>query len=266
MLSSVWQRPAGQPAAASVPVLGHLIRGTDRVLDVLHGVYERLIRWVFSGRRYRLRCRRSRLAAVRRRRAARRDAPRRWRLATRDAARRGRCWSASAASSARSALAPLVGTEFIPQTDQSFIAAQRALPVGTSLERGSDEGARRSRRSCARFPEVRMVSTTIGDTGNGIARNQAHAEHRSSSSRSERKRTQKQVEDAMRDGAEADPRHRGVASASTGRSTSPCSGTDPEVLEAEVAASFAEQGRRRSRASPTCDRRSSPACRPTRCG
>ena len=29
-----------------------LMRATDRGLDVLHAVYERLIHWVFSGRRY----------------------------------------------------------------------------------------------------------------------------------------------------------------------------------------------------------------------
>src|SRR5574341_381128 len=53
MLTSVWKDP---PTArlARLPGLGHLMRATDRVLDVMHALYERLIRWVFSGRHYRL--------------------------------------------------------------------------------------------------------------------------------------------------------------------------------------------------------------------
>ena len=104
-----------------LPVIGHLMRGTDRLLDVLHGVYERLIHWIFSGRRYRVLCRRCR-------RAAGRSAP----TASATRARRG------AGASPRSrraalvllagigsfvgaiALAPLVGTEFIPETDHGF--------------------------------------------------------------------------------------------------------------------------------------------------
>ena len=35
-------------------MLGTLMRATDRLLDVLHGVYERLIHWIFSARRYRV--------------------------------------------------------------------------------------------------------------------------------------------------------------------------------------------------------------------
>ncbi|MEI8268140.1 MAG: efflux RND transporter permease subunit, partial [Betaproteobacteria bacterium] len=54
MLSSVWKDP---PASRlkSVWGLSHAIRAVDAGMDVLHRVYERLIRWVFSGRRWRLR-------------------------------------------------------------------------------------------------------------------------------------------------------------------------------------------------------------------
>jgi HAE1 family hydrophobic/amphiphilic exporter-1 len=53
MLSSIWRDPPTN-RLLKVPVLGHLMRGTDRFLDVLHGVYERAIRWIFSGRHYRV--------------------------------------------------------------------------------------------------------------------------------------------------------------------------------------------------------------------
>ena len=41
MLSSIWRDPPTN-RLLRVPVLGHLMRGTDRLLDVLHGIYERL--------------------------------------------------------------------------------------------------------------------------------------------------------------------------------------------------------------------------------
>src|SRR5574340_1408354 len=53
MLSSVWRDP---PAAAlrRLPVLGALMAGTDRMMDALHGIYERLLAWAFSPRRWSL--------------------------------------------------------------------------------------------------------------------------------------------------------------------------------------------------------------------
>jgi multidrug efflux pump subunit AcrB len=53
MLSSVWHDP---PSARIKhwPVLGHAIRATDWGMDRLHSLYERLIDWAFSGRRYRV--------------------------------------------------------------------------------------------------------------------------------------------------------------------------------------------------------------------
>src|SRR3989440_906079 len=41
MLSSIWKDPAHNPLAR-LPVLGHLMRATDRVLDLMHTLYERL--------------------------------------------------------------------------------------------------------------------------------------------------------------------------------------------------------------------------------
>src|SRR6185312_11850371 len=42
MLSSVWRDPPAE-RLLRMPVIGHLMRATDRGLDVLHGIYERLI-------------------------------------------------------------------------------------------------------------------------------------------------------------------------------------------------------------------------------
>jgi multidrug efflux pump subunit AcrB len=169
MLSSVWKDP---PSARmkSLPVLGHAIRATDRLLDAMHVAYEKLIRWAFSGKRY-----------------ARYFGP------------RGIILGVGVLSFAGAlGLAPLVGTEFIPQTDQAFTQLSVRLPVGSSLERSSAKVAQ-VEQIVASFPEVRVVSTAIGGTGEGLstARNQATL-NIGLTPRRERQRSQKEIEDAIR--------------------------------------------------------------------
>ncbi|WP_418320807.1 efflux RND transporter permease subunit [Piscinibacter sakaiensis] len=195
MLSSVWKDP---PATRikSVWGIGHAIRATDRGLDLLHAVYERLLRWAFSGRRWPLP-----LPAWGRPfdAAGRRDRtrPRGWRRAT--LTPRGVIVGAGAASfGVALALAPLVGSEFVPQTDQGFTQLSIRMPVGSSLER-SDAKVRQVEAVLAGFPEVRNVQTSIGGTGSGLSvgRNQASI-NIGLVPRRERERSQKQIEDAIR--------------------------------------------------------------------
>jgi multidrug efflux pump subunit AcrB len=171
MLSSVWRDPPSN-RLLRVPVLGHLMRWTDAGLEVLHGIYERLIRWIFSGRRYRVFVPPLPLWARPLGADGRRDksARRRLRLAT--IAPRGIVLLAGIASFVGALmLAPLVGSEFIPDSDNSYIQMNITLPVGTSLQRGSDK-LLQVEQVVRSFREVRMVSTTVGDTGNG-SRNSA---------------------------------------------------------------------------------------------
>ena len=168
MLSSIWRDPPTN-RLLKVPVLGHLMRGTDRMLDVLHGIYERSIHWIFSGRHYRVLF--PPIPAWGRPFGAdgQRDksAPRRWRFAT--VTPRALVLLAGIGSFVGAILlAPLVGTEFIPETDNSYIQMNVELPVGTSL-RAAATSCARSRRSSRTLPEIRMVSTTVGDTGNGLS-------------------------------------------------------------------------------------------------
>ena len=193
MLSSIWRDPPTN-RLLRVPGLGHLMRGTDRILDLLHGVYERTIRWIFSPRRFRL----IPLPAFGRPFTAdgQRDktAPRRLRFVT--ITPRGVVMMAGIASFVIAiVLAPLVGSEFIPDSDNSYIQMNVELPVGTSLTRGSEKLAQ-VEQVVRQFTEVQMISTTIGDTGNG-SRNSATISIRLSK-RAERQRSQKQVEDALR--------------------------------------------------------------------
>jgi len=168
MLSAVWHDPASQ-RLRDMPVIGALMRGTDRVLDVLHAIYERLIRWVFSGRRYGV------------------------------IGPRGIVLGVGVLSFAAAlGLAPLVGSEFVPQTDQAFTQLALRMPVGASLER-TDEKVRQVEAIVRTFPEVKTIATQVGGQGQGfsVGRNQATL-NIALTERHERRRSQKEVEDAIR--------------------------------------------------------------------
>ena len=196
MLSSVWKDPPSD-RLRHLPVLGSMMRGTDRLMDGLHLLYERLIHWAFSSKRYRLfvlpvwarpfdaqgRCDRSQ--------------PRRFRMAT--LTPRGIVLAGGLASFVLAiGLTPLVGSEFIPQTDQGFTQVNLRMPVASSLDR-SNAKVMQVEEILSHFPEIKNVSTVVGSSGEGMStgRNQA-ALNISLQDRSQRQRSQKQVEDAIR--------------------------------------------------------------------
>lgn len=191
MLSAVWADP---PAARMKKLwgIGHAIRATDRGMDLLHAVYERTIRWIFSERRWRV------WLPVYARpfdAHARRDKtqPRRWRVAT--ITPRGIvAWSGVASFVAALLLAPLVGSEFVPQTDEGYTRLALRMPVGASLER-TDAKVRQIEEIVRSLPEVENVSTWVGGPGQ---RNQAWL-NIGLKPKKERSRSQKQVEDAIRE-------------------------------------------------------------------
>jgi hydrophobe/amphiphile efflux-1 (HAE1) family protein len=168
MLSAVWHDPPSH-RLHELPVLGHLMRATDRALDVLHTVYERLIRWVFSGRKIGFVGPRGVVVGV------------------------GLLSFIGAL-----ALAPLVGSEFVPQTDQAFTQLSLRMAVGASLER-TDDKVRQVEAIVSAFPEVKTLSTQVGGQGQGFAvgRNQATL-NIALTDRKDRERSQKEVEEAMR--------------------------------------------------------------------
>lgn len=199
MLSSIWKDPPGSKLIR-LPVIGHLMRGTDRALDAMHTLYERLIHWVFSGRRY--------LRFIR---------------------PRGIVLMIGLASFAGAILlAPLVGTEFIPDSDNSFISMNVTMPVGTSLERGNEK-MQQVEALVRAIPEVKMISSQTGDVDGN--RNAGRLNIQLVKPR-ERKRTQKEVEAAIRaaiapiPGADVALGDRPIYVALLG--------PDPKVLDAEV--------------------------------
>jgi multidrug efflux pump subunit AcrB len=190
MLSSVWKDP---PAVRLMrtPVIGHALRGVERGMDGLHALYARAIAWIFSARRWRIGLpvfARGFDAEQQRDRASRR----RWRMAT--ITPRGVVMAGGALSFVVAlGLAPLVGSEFVPQTDQGYTQLQLRLPVGSSLER-TDAKVRQVEEIVKAIPEVRDISTWIGGPGQ---RHQAWLNIRLLP-RQERERSQKQLEEAIR--------------------------------------------------------------------
>ncbi|MDH5340564.1 MAG: efflux RND transporter permease subunit, partial [Rubrivivax sp.] len=197
MLSSVWPDP---PAVRllRMPVIGHAIRAVDRLMDVLHAVYERSIHWIFSGRRWRLWLpayghafgadgRRDKASARRARRAT---------ITPRGLVMVGGTISFVAAL----ALAPLVGSEFVPETDRGFTQLTVKLPVGSSLERTAAKVGQIETILLA-FPDVKHVSSWIGGPGQ---RHQAWL-NIALVDRNKRHRTQKEIEGAIRESIAAIP-------------------------------------------------------------
>ena len=141
--------------------MAQLIRAVDHGMDVLHAAYERLIHWVFE------RPRRNRAIV----------------LALGGASFLGAL-----------ALAPVVGSEFVPQTDQGFTQLALRLPVGASLDR-TDAKVRQIEEIVRAMPEVENLSTWVGGAGQ---RNQAWL-NIALKDRKLRDRSQKQVEDFIRE-------------------------------------------------------------------
>ena len=231
MLSSIWKDP---PSAylKNLPVIGHLLNATDRALDLMHRVYERLIHWAFSARRYRLwlpayghgfDAQGVRIS----------QSPRHFRRAT--LTPRGVVLAVGVASFVVAiALAPLVGSEFVPEADEGYTQLQLRMTVGSSLER-TDAKVRQVEEIVAAMPEVQSVSTFVGGAGQ---RNQASL-NIALKPRADRKRSQKQVEDAIREQIAKIP----GTDASVGFNRPiyvAILGSDPEGL-ARVANEFAEK-------------------------
>ncbi len=191
MLSSVWHDPPSTKLK-TLPVIGHAIRATDRGMDALHLAYERALHWIFSARRWRVW-----LPAYGRGFGADgvRDKASRRRLRSATITPRGVVVGVGVLSFVAAVLmTPLVGSEFVPETDQGYTQLQLRMPVGSSLER-TDAKARQVEAMISALPEVENVATWVGGAGQ---RNQAWL-NISLVDRKQRSRSQKEVENAIRE-------------------------------------------------------------------
>ncbi|RZT93694.1 efflux RND transporter permease subunit [Rivibacter subsaxonicus] len=224
MLSSIWKDPPTDKLL-KMPVIGSLMRGTDRVMDVFHRIYERLIHWIFSGSRYRVWLPSVPVWTALKTRDWRALRPRIATLSPRGIV----LWVGALSFVGAIALAPVVGSEFIPETDQGYIQLNVKLPVGVSLERASDKIAQ-VEAVVREFKEVKNLSATVGNPWSG-SRNASEMGVQLVP-RAERKRSQKEIEGAIREALRPIP---GI-DISLGQRPIYIAllGPDPQVLEAEV--------------------------------
>jgi multidrug efflux pump subunit AcrB len=189
MLSSVWRDPPGS-RFSRVPWLGRFMDRIENVVEWVHAVYGRLLEWAISDARHRIYVPVIGLWAAAR---ARRRSALKPRWAT--ISNRGIVlWTAVLIFFGSFALLPLIGKEFSPQVDESFISLRLNTPVGTSLE-FTDGKVREVEEALKRFPEIVLTMTSVG-TQDG--RNYARVNLKLTS-RGERARSQKDLERAIRD-------------------------------------------------------------------
>jgi len=194
MMSSVWKDP---PAATLRRMwgVGQLMGAVDWGMARLHSIYEALIGWAFSGRRYRVFVPPVPAwgfafdAQGRRLTGGRRGL----RLAT--LTPRGVVlWAAFGIFAAAIALATTIGAEAVPNTDQSYTQMNITMPVGTSLKR-ADEKMKQIEAIVASTPEVETVSSQVGgDWGHNVGNLGITLKPRK-----QRKLDQFQVEDKIRE-------------------------------------------------------------------
>ena len=154
MLSAVWRDPP--EGARKLPVVGPVLRGFERGMDAVHALYDALLRAALAHRKTTL--------AI-----------------------------ATASFLASLPVAGLVGTEMMPEADQSFTSLRLTMPVGSSLEH-TDERVRRVEQVLREFPEIDVIDTSVGtDRGKNTARINLKLVPRS-----ERQRSQKRLEQAIR--------------------------------------------------------------------
>jgi len=153
MLSSVWADPK-EGRFRRLPWLEKVMDKIEHVVDRGHAVYDRLLRWALSERRYDIPA----VAALTRRLGASRHAgsvsPRVLLLAL-----------AAASFFGGILLVPLVGTEFLPQDDQGSVFMRLNTPIGSSLEY-TDAKISDIEATLRELPGVETIISTIG-TGDG---------------------------------------------------------------------------------------------------
>lgn len=198
MLSAVWRDPPG--GSRNAPVVGPILRGFERLMEWVHATYGNLLGWALSQRRYTLGGTVPRLGwriglpvvhpirAIRERKLS-------W-LAPRIATltpRGATLWIAFASFAISLPIAGIVGGEMMPQVDQSFTSVRLTAPVGSSLAY-TNERVARVEEALSEFNEIRFMDTQVGNDGKNSARINLRLVPRD-----ERSRTQKQIEQAIRE-------------------------------------------------------------------
>ena len=162
MLSSIWKDPA-ESRFSKLPWLARFMDGIEHRVEALHTFYGRLLVKTLT-----------------------------WRKVTLAIA--GSTFVASLF------LAPLVGSEFFPKVDEGVFNLKIKTPVGTSLTY-TDTKVRQVEEAIRSFPEIELISTTVGNEN----RNSAEILVKLTDAKASVRRTQKEVEAAVRERLKAIP-------------------------------------------------------------
>jgi hydrophobe/amphiphile efflux-1 (HAE1) family protein len=163
MLSAVWRDPP--EGARNIRVVGPVLRLFERLIGRVHELYDTLLRAALAHRK-------STLAI------------------------------AFASFVASIPVAGLVGTEMMPEADESFTSVRLTMPVGSSLEY-ADAQVRRVEAALRAFKEIEIINTGVG-VGADLGKNTARINLKLVP-RSERALSQKRIEQAIRKRVEGVP-------------------------------------------------------------
>ncbi|NLG77788.1 MAG: efflux RND transporter permease subunit [Xanthomonadaceae bacterium] len=188
MLSSVWPDPK-EGRFRRMPWLGRLMERVEAGIEAAHRLYDRLLRWALSGRRYGI----PGLAHLARHKAADREAqlPRWASLSPRSLL----LLIAAGSFFGSFLLVPKIGVEFVPQSDDGVIFLRLNTPIGSSLEY-TDAKVRDVEDMLHQVDGVQTIVTTVG-TDEG--RNYAQLLVRLSDIAESGRRPQKEIEQEIRE-------------------------------------------------------------------
>ena len=185
MLSSIWRDPS-KGRFRWMPWLGRMLDRVESGVEWLHRVYGRLLAWGLDERRHRVYVPVFGMVhAVR---------TWNWRQLGTISNRGIVLWIAGATFFLSLPLAGMVGTEFIPETDDSYITLRLNTAIGSSLDY-TNAKAQQVEEALKIFPEITAIEANIGtDEGKNVAR----INLRLSDPAVTHRRSQKEVEKAIR--------------------------------------------------------------------
>ena len=150
MLSSVWRDPPSRWMQKGP--LAWVLARQQRLMDWVHGHYDGWLRWALAHRKATLAM-------------------------------------AAAIFVASFLVVPLIGSEFVPQTDENWTNVRIQTPIGSSLAYTASK-AEQIEAALKEFPEVRRVSRNVSKTGAWFGIDLVD--------KRTRKRSQKELDDAIR--------------------------------------------------------------------
>jgi multidrug efflux pump subunit AcrB len=188
MLSSVWPDPP-DGRFKRAPWLGRVMDKVEAAIEAAHRVYDRMLRWALSGRRYGI----PGLARVARRRpdANTRPLPK---------------WASMSPRSILLAFAaftffgsfllvPAIGVEFVPEGDDGIIFMRMNTPIGSSLQY-TDAKVRDVETA---FREIKGIKTIVTTVGTDEGRNYAQVLLRLTDAQEQDRPDKKEIEKEIRE-------------------------------------------------------------------